>query len=82
MSLPPYPNPLLYPDWQTWARSLVSQQREQMEKGQESAYRLPVHFATSLPSADEVGLLIYISDESKAAISTSTGGWKRIRFVT
>ena len=82
MSQPPFPNPLLYPDWQGWARSIASFLREAEEQKQISQYRLPRHSSTSLPSADSQGLLIYIEDEDKAAISTSTGGWKRIRFVT
>jgi hypothetical protein len=82
MTQAPLPNPTFYPKWEDWARSIAAYLREAEEQRQVSSYRLPVHSSALLPSADSPGLLIYLEDEGLAALSTATGGWKRLRFAT
>lgn len=85
MSLqPPKPEEIaLYPTWQIWGKRLLDYLKRTDElRAQSPSHQLPTYFATALPSAAQAGLQIFILDEDNAAVSTSTGGWKRLRFVT
>lgn len=67
---PPSVDPVLYPDWQTWAKALLRHLQLEAEQSAASrVYSLPEHPSTDLPSAAQTGLLIWKPDTLYAALS-------------
>lgn len=76
------PKPAFYTSWQAWAQQLsLYLKRSEESRVAEARGQLPTYFATGLPSAAQPGILIWVTDEAKVGVSTSTG-WKRLSFAT
>lgn len=71
------PAPDLHEDWRSWANALRSVLSERPTARQAGGVVLPTHFSTSLPSAEQDGMLIWVSDLSRVAYSLS-GRWRKI----
>lgn len=81
MRQPPKADPTFYSSWHTWAKELLKYMQHQNEELTKPNSQLQTYNATSLPSAAQAGQLVWVAT-GQVAVSTATGGWKYLRFVT
>jgi hypothetical protein len=80
------PNPAGYPAWQNWALAVTRVLTPFITKAESTFYRqgqiprVAVFAVANMPSADDLGRIIYVSDETGGAVLAFSDGsdWRRV----
>jgi hypothetical protein len=80
------PNPAGYPAWQNWALAVTRVLTPFITKAESTFYRqgqiprVAAFAVANLPSADDLGRIIYVSDETGGAVLAFSDGtnWRRV----